>query len=91
MIKIYQVTESDWIAANSVADAIKCYVDEYDGEYDPECFEARELTDAELDGLKFIDDLADPENAKKQTFREHLQAMIAKGDTFPTYFATNEW
>lgn len=88
MIKIFEVTEGDWIAAETVEQAREC-CQRVTGIGDDDCADAHELSDAELDTFEFADE-PDNENSAKRTFREQLAYMIAQGEKFPCYFATSE-
>lgn len=91
-IKIFEVTgASDWCAAATPEEAQAALRAHYgDGSADElleEYGEPRELNDAELDRLKYFDE-DHPE--KDWTFRQELAAMIARGATFPCFFASEE-
>jgi hypothetical protein len=89
-IRIFAVTECEWMAASSLEEAIAGYLKETGmsqediAEEDPV-----EVADSELDRLIFTDD--EGETSVKRTFREELARRIAEGAEFPTLFATTEF
>jgi hypothetical protein len=95
-IKVFQVNDCDWVAAETLEDALAFYAKEFfagdleeafpDGE--SEAAEAAEVTDAGMDRLKFHDD---DDRSITRTFREELQRRIDAGDTFPQFFASTEY
>lgn len=89
-MKIYRMNDCDWWVGESL-DACKAdYIEECG---DPESVEdARELTDEELDRLKFTDtDEDEVPIGEKRSFREQLAREVAQGGTFPRMFASTEF
>lgn len=88
-MKIIQMNDCDWFIGESlescVADAMKNY-------YDDSIYveDARELTDDELDTMKFSDRSDDRQDETTRTFRKQLEIEIAKGGEFPRMFASTE-
>lgn len=81
----------DWVAAANKQDAIECMKSVCDC-YDEEEVEIRELTDAEMDKLQFIEDIYAPKEEQVfKSFRQKLAERIAAGDKFPDMFATTEY
>ena len=90
MIKVFQVDEATWMAAETVTEAVTCFIKDYDG--DPEAVEEfgpLELTPEDLERLTIMDD--DEPGQWSQTFAAALAQMIANGVEFPTYFASTEY
>ena len=87
-IKVFEIDDCWWWAAKGVEEARADYCKATMA--DPEELEARELTDAELDGLVFRDTEKTP--IEKRTFREQLELMTAdKSTAFPCVFACSEY
>lgn len=90
MIKIYQIDENNWVAAESIADA-QAHCREYlgfgDGPGDLD--DTRALTDQEMDEFLFTgfgDDMLE----EPITFRQQLTKMIAENEEFPCVFAISD-
>lgn len=103
-IKIYNMDDCTWIAAENVEDAWRALAEFFgygeseagvaEAKGDNQGFEPEELTDADLDRLRFVDDQDDPSPETTRTFREQLAAMMGAdpdGDRFPCFFATTEY
>lgn len=86
-IKVYALNDCDWWAASSLEEAIADWKAET-GLTDDELDDPHELTDAEMDRYKLIDE---DNSEKKETFREALNREIAEGANFPCFFATTEY
>jgi hypothetical protein len=98
MVKVYHMNDCEWFAGEDLESCIKYYFEEYIGEDDtPENREeylndAEELSEAEMDRLKFTDIEGEwGERDKQYTFREALDKMIAEGTEFPCFFASTEF
>ncbi len=87
-IKIYEF-ETDWVAAKSKKEAIEFYSDEIDSTGDE--VDCKELSESEMDRLVYIDDIDDPDNSPKRSFREQLTIEINNGEEFPELFASSEY
>lgn len=89
-MKIIQMNDCDWFIGKSlescVTDAMKNYYD--DSTY---VEDARELTEDELDTMKFSDRSDDGQDETTRTFRKQLAIEIAKGGEFPRMFASTEY
>jgi hypothetical protein len=93
-VKIFKLNDCDWYAAEDMESAIKQIMCDT-GNTREDCVDssAHELTDKEMDRLRFVDDIEnDPEAAgSSRSFREQLALMVERGDTFPCPFATTEF
>ena len=87
MIKIFQVDDTEWYAAETqeeaIAEAMRLtgedrafYEEETQGE----------VSDEAMDRLHFIE-----EDGIKKTFRQKLDEMIRAGEKFPCIFAMTEY
>lgn len=90
-IKLYSFGDVDFYAAKNLRDAVKEYI------YMTGCTrrealeEARELSEAELDRFTFVDDVYNPDESDKRSFREQLHKEILAGESFPKPFASSEY
>jgi hypothetical protein len=86
----------DWWIARTLEEAIADY---RAGWADADLTEARELTDAELDRLVFVDLAPDPEHGRdpeisatvRRSFRQELARRVAAGLSEPGIFASTEY
>lgn len=89
-MKIIQMNDCDWLIGESLEACKAEYIKNFSD--DPIYSEdARELTDTELDTLKFSDRSADRQDETTRTFRKQLAIEIAKGGEFPRMFASTEY
>ena len=96
-MKIWQMSDYDWIAAETLEEAKDCLAEEL-GMEKPEDLEEYiddpyALSEADLDLLKFCDcdEHGDPDPSKpSRTFREELAQRVAANVRFPCYFAGTE-
>lgn len=90
-MKVFEINDCDWWIGESLESCIQDYRDNVDD--DPICTEdARELTDEELDTLKFtVCDENERPTGEKITFREQLAIEISEGGEFPRMFASTEY
>jgi hypothetical protein len=87
------MNDCDWVAAETAEDAIKFYLDmisvkdtpEDRAEYLEEPIEA--LPQEAMDRLRFYD----PDNDIRCSFTEQLAKELARGQTFPAFFASTEY
>jgi hypothetical protein len=89
-IKLWQFNDVDWVAAETQKDAEECFA----SVMDPDLIdrdEIRELTEEEMNRLIFLDDPYNPDESGKRSFREELDAMVSRGEAFPSMFATSEY
>lgn len=89
-IKVYEVAEDEWIAAES-EEAATAFYKELVGEATyaevfEEFGEPVELSAECMQHLKFTDDEVSP--PRKMTFAERLAELVAEADDFPQFFAT---
>lgn len=89
-MKVCEINDCDWWIGESLEACVQDYRDNVND--DPEYTEdARELTDKELDTLKFIVcDEGERTTCEKRTFREQLAIEISAGGVFPRMFASTE-
>jgi len=86
-IKVFQLNDYDWWAARSLDEAKVDYLQMAGETEEEDTFEdAHELTDEEMERLKYTD-----ENEQTRTFKEQLAMMIAVGAEFPGIFASTEY
>lgn len=88
--RVFRMNDVDWWLARTLAEAKADYTHQV-GDEDLEG--ARELTDAELDRLHYVDTAEDerPLRATRRPFREELRRRVAKGITKPGMFACTEY
>jgi hypothetical protein len=102
MIKIFQMSEHDWFAAETLDEAkqavMKTFGPPAEGQTVEEFFdemlegyEPHELTDEELSHTQFteVDDYE--ESIASKSFRQKLAEMVAAGEKFPCIFASSEF
>jgi hypothetical protein len=87
-MRVFAMNDCDWVAAETLEDAIKTYAQMIGTGFDPEddLSDPHALTDEQMDKLMFTD-----EDEKKRTFREQLNRMIEAGEELPGFFATTEF
>lgn len=94
IVKIFKLNDCDWYAAEDMESAIQQIMFDT-GNNREDCVDssAHELTDDEMDRLQFMDDREIDEYAEEglRSFREQLEFMIERGDSFPCLFATTEF
>ena len=91
-MKIIEMNDCDWWIGESLESCVNDYLENVDDS--PEYTEdARELTDEELDRLKFsiCDEETERPTGEKRTFREQMAIEIAEGGVFPRMFASTEY
>lgn len=93
-VKVFRVTDYEWWAGTDLK-SIKAAYKEATG-IDPddpdEGFDSpQELNNEAMNRLLFYEDLSNPEECPGGTFRQHLDLMIAEGQTFPCFFAGTEY
>lgn len=93
-VKIFQLTDVEWVAAETEEEAWKVLADmigpEIVEEYKSEAGEVILLSPTEMESHKFTDGEMG-EGGETRTFQAQLENMIKEGKTFPCYFATSEW
>lgn len=89
-IKIFQLNDSDWFAAETLEQAIDCAKREFDYS-DEQIEDPFELDEADLDRLLFTQTDEQDRKIATVSFRAELQRRIDAGDEFPYMFATSEY
>jgi len=90
-MKVFNVDEFEWYAGRNLEE-VEEFVKESrvsDG-IDDEELDIIELTEVDLDKLKFYEDPVE-EEGETITFRERLDFMIEQKEKFPCFFATSEF
>lgn len=93
-MKLFRMNDCDWVMAPSLDEAANFYAKYTAGSYeDAMKDEPRELTDEEMDKLRFMDHADDPEPSRgDRSFREELARRMATADENETdLFATTEY
>ena len=91
-VKVFRLNDCDWYAGSSLQECIEhCVKETGFAREDAADSDARELTDAEMERLKFIDGEPGDKAAPRITFKERLAQMVAEGTTFPCFFASTEY
>ncbi len=90
-MNVFQINDCDWWIGESLDACVQDYREHCDD--DPDYTEdARELTNAELDTLKFsVSDDDERPTGEKRTFREQLAIEVAESGKFPRMFASTEY
>lgn len=90
-MNLYQVGP-DFIAAKNMRDAVREYESIDNGMSRREVLQdIRRLSEAEMERYTFIDDVYNPDESTNRSFKEQLEQMIARGEHFPTMFASSEY
>ena len=85
-IKIFQVDDYDYVAAESLGQAMEWYL-QYTGITKEECGDDQcELSDARMNRMIFVED-----SGERNTFKKKLWQMIKAGAEFPCLFACSEY
>ena len=91
-IKVFRLNDCDWYAGRSLEECVVAYAKECGASVeDAKDDDARELTDAEMERLQFIDGKPGEKDAVKRSFKDQLALMIAEGTEFPAFFASTEF
>lgn len=90
-MQIVKLDDYEWWIGESVEACVKAHQEQTGG--DDEQYEyACALSDAELDGLKFIDSDEDERPIGEcRTFREQLAREVEQGGEFPRLFASTDY
>jgi hypothetical protein len=87
-IKIFKINDYEWIAAETMEEAIQCEIDicgvSREEAYDESV--AHELSEEEMNTFFFIED-----DQSKVPFVDKLNSLIKEGVEFPCYFASTEF
>jgi hypothetical protein len=95
-IKVFRLDDCTWWAGADLESCIADAMREYQlPRQDVANADAHELSDEELDRLNFVDG-DDPINTDGTTgvtltFRQALARCVARGDSFPQFFASTEY
>lgn len=84
--KVFEVNE-DWILARSTAEAKDFFQKKVAG-LDQEDIYCREVTDKEMDELKFF---LDDNQTEHISFKEQLEEVLKHNPEKPEVFAVSEW
>lgn len=98
-VKIYKMNDCDWVAAKTPEEALKWYIEVcwegIEDDADTDIDTVHELTEEELDSLKFwdVDDpLVEENGMRTYPFREALRIMIEDQEEEPPFlFASTEY
>jgi hypothetical protein len=89
MLKIFQLNEYEWWTAETLEDALEVACEESGLSLEEVSDSPTELTDDELDKLKFF---YDPYSKDEFcTFRERFEYLSKNGKLEPGLFACTEW
>ena len=90
-MKVFAMNDCDWMAGESLESVTELYLKEYAGGLpkDEACDNPHEVTEHQMDRLRFHDDAESPDDY--QTFQQRLNFMVRRGDKFPCFFATTEY
>ena len=83
-MKIFSMNDCEWMAAETLEEAKVAYL-EQTGEDEDLLDDPGEIAESQYDKLMFRDDDG------SRTFRQQLDLMIARGEKFPTFFASTEY
>jgi hypothetical protein len=93
-LRVFRLNDCDWWMARTLEEAKVSYIADCGPMTDEEAFdESRELTDEELDRLKFhdTDGYDRPIKRSIRTFREELRQQIEMDPITPRMFACTEY
>lgn len=97
-IRVFRLNDCDWFAGEDLESCIKGFFADYLGETDTPknreeyLDEPNELSDEELDRLKFTDIEGEwGKQGQQYTFRKALENMIKGEVEFPVLFASTEF
>ena len=85
-MNIYAMNECDWMIGESLDGCIAEYIENYGGECQDNFEDAYELSNEELDSIKFVDAAGD-----ERSFAEQLSIEVSEGGAFPRFFASTEF
>lgn len=91
-ITVWQMDDCEWWVGAGPADALAAAMRDFYGYTEDDKIEPTELTDADLDRLKFTDcDENERPTGTIRTFREQLAIELEAGGSFPRMFASTEY
>lgn len=88
-LKIFRVNDCEWYLAKNLQQAVELAMSDSELPEDEACDNPREVTEEEMNRLKFIDDTY-RQDSTSRTFAEELARQIANG-AVPGPFATTEY
>lgn len=101
MIKVFRMSDQDWMAAATLEEAKTCLATVYLGlkDYAEAVAESyadedpSELTEEQMESHLFTEEDEKDEHGElvQKSYREKLDEMIAAGVKFPAFFATSEF
>lgn len=86
-IKIFAINDCEWWAGKDIESIKAAFIAEGYGDESSFC-EPYEVSETDMSRLRYVEYLGNEQNA--ETFRERLDFIISRGDTFPRFFATTE-
>lgn len=86
VIRVYRMDDIEWWAGESLAACVAEGRRQWGDECYPDDGEQYELSDEQMQRLKFLD-----EDGNTRTFAEELSRRVAAGETFPQPFAATDW
>ncbi len=91
VVKVFQLNSCEWFAGYDLESVKREYLDQIgmDAPEDGTFENPHELSDAEMDTLKYKEDPSDS-GGETITFREQLARVVASEPDFPVYFAGTE-
>lgn len=87
-IKVFQLNDCDWWAGSDLESVKAAYLAETGVDQDEAFDEPYELSEAQIERLKFR---RDDDNHTEATFKEELERMVAEGQKFPCFSASTEY
>jgi len=88
-IQVFRIGEAYWFAGETAEECI-AFAKKENMIEDEEADDVELVSDEDMKELKFIHNPGFPDESEC-TFREQLDKMIAKGETFPAFFAASEF
>jgi hypothetical protein len=89
-LNVYRLNDYEWFIAPTLQSAIEKWKD-FTGLNDEDLDDPKQLTEEELDTMKFCHTDEDESPTHSITFRERVAEMIAEGTTDADFFATTEY
>ena len=91
MVKIFQLNEHDWVAAETMEEAIKCLLD-ITGESEEDIIYLDVAHELDFDSMTHMKAIDEDDVGKKppESFLSILEFKIKCGEKFPQYFFGNE-
>jgi hypothetical protein len=86
-LRIYALNECEWWAGFDMESTIQAHLKNCGLSREEAVDEPYELTEEQMDTTQFRDD----ETREPRTFRQQLDVMVERGESFPAFFATTEY